>query len=375
LPAPDALAEPALAEADRLMTVCNACRYCEGLCAVFPAMEMRRSFAAGDLDYLANLCHGCGACYWDCQFAPPHEFAVNVPRALSQVRSESYARYVWPRAFAGAFERNGTTIAIVAALGIALFVGGFMWLNDPAAMFGRHAGAGAFYRLMPHGAMAALFGAAALYALLAFAMGVRAFWRESGDRVAIGAGPLWHAVKDAGRLRYLDGGGMGCTLDEPRPADRRRLYHHLAFYGFLLCFAATSVATGYHYLLGLAAPYAWYDLPVVLGVLGGLGLVVGPVGLLREKAVHDPALANPGSRGMGVAFNLMLLLSSVTGLALLALRATPAMGMLLALHLGVVFALFVTLPYGKFVHALYRFAALVRFAVERKALAAEPAEE
>jgi citrate/tricarballylate utilization protein len=50
----------ALREADRLMTICNACRYCEGLCAVFPAMEMRRTFAAGDLNYLANLCHQSG---------------------------------------------------------------------------------------------------------------------------------------------------------------------------------------------------------------------------------------------------------------------------------------------------------------------------
>ena len=40
-------ATEALKEADRLMTVCNSCRYCEGLCAVFPAMEMRRSFADG----------------------------------------------------------------------------------------------------------------------------------------------------------------------------------------------------------------------------------------------------------------------------------------------------------------------------------------
>ena len=51
-----------LQEADRLMTICNACRYCEGLCAVFPAMELRKTFSAGDLNYLANLCHGCGAC-------------------------------------------------------------------------------------------------------------------------------------------------------------------------------------------------------------------------------------------------------------------------------------------------------------------------
>jgi len=60
-----------LDEADRLMTVCNSCRYCEGLCAVFPAMEMRRAFSDGDLNYLANLCHACGACYADCQFSLP----------------------------------------------------------------------------------------------------------------------------------------------------------------------------------------------------------------------------------------------------------------------------------------------------------------
>ena len=44
------------------------------------------------------------------------------------------------------------------------------------------------------------------------------------------------------------------------------------------------------------------------------------------------------------------------------------MGMLLALHLGVVFGFFVTMPYGKFVHGIYRFAALVRYAKERRAL-------
>jgi len=74
-----------LQEADRLMTICNSCRYCEGLCAVFPAMEMRPTFKRGDLNLLANLCHNCGACFDACQFAPPHEFKVNVPRALAKL--------------------------------------------------------------------------------------------------------------------------------------------------------------------------------------------------------------------------------------------------------------------------------------------------
>ena len=334
-------------------------------------MELRTSFAAGDLDYLANLCHGCGACYWDCQFAPPHEFAVNVPRALAQLRGESYARYAWPGAFAALFARNGVAVVLIAAASVALFIGGFMAANDPAVMFGIRRGAGSFYELMPHSAMATLFGAAMLYALLAIAMGLRAFWRAT-DAPSAGAGALWQAVKDTAGLRYLD--GADCATGEER-SDRRRLYHHLTFYGFLLCFAATCVATVYHYVLGRAAPYAWYEPPVLLGISGGLGLIVGPVGLLFARTAQDAALADPADRGMGTAFILMLLLTSITGMALLVLRATPAMGSLLALHLGVVFALFVTLPYGKFVHGLYRFAALVRYAVERRAMAAAPAGE
>ncbi len=364
-------ATEALQEADRLMTVCNSCRYCEGLCAVFPAMEMRRAFPDGDLNYLANLCHGCGACYVDCQFSPPHEYNVNVPQTLAIVRAESYAAYAWPGVFRGLFARNGLAVSLIAALCVAVFIAGFVHWNDASVLFAAHTGPGAFYKLMPHNTMAGLFGAAFLYAILATVMGARAFWRDIGDPVGPLADPgsLWEAMQDASRLRYLDGGGIGCYSEDERPTDNRRLYHHLTFYGFLMCFAATSVATLYHYLLARQAPYPWWDLPVLLGTLGGIGLLIGPVGLLREKLQRDPALQDAPRLGMDVAFLAMLFLTSLTGLLLLVLRATPAMGLLLALHLGVVFALFITMPYGKFVHGIYRFLALVRYAREKRALA------
>jgi citrate/tricarballylate utilization protein len=358
-----------LNEADRLMTVCNSCRYCEGLCAVFPAMEMRRAFSDGDLNYFANLCHACGACYTDCQFSPPHEFDVNVPKTLAAARAESWAAYAWPRAFSGLFARNGLAISLIAAVSVAAFIFGFAALTDRQVLIGVHTGPGAFYALMPHNAMAALFGAAFLYAIIALAMGLRAFWRDIGEPAAgtlTDPPSLWQAMKDAGQLRYLDGGGVGCFNEDERPTDHRRVYHHLTFYGFLLCFSSTSVATLYHYLLAREAPYAWWDLPVVLGTLGGIGLVIGPIGLLVEKFKRDPALVDANSFGMDTAFTLMLFLTGLTGLVLLLWRETPAMGPLLAVHLGVVFALFITLPYGKFVHGLYRYAALVRYARERR---------
>jgi citrate/tricarballylate utilization protein len=374
MPATEAHTE-AQAEAARLMTVCNACRYCEGLCAVFPAMEMRRVFAGGNLSYLANLCHACGACYVDCQFSPPHEFNVNVPRVLAQVRAESYAAYAWPSALSSLLARNGLAISLIAALSVAAFIAGFVTWHDPAALLAVHSGPGAFYRLMPHNLMVATFGAAFLYAIVASAMGMRAFWRDIGEPAATLAepAPLWQAVKDAATLRYLDGGGAGCFNEDDAPTDRRRLHHHLTFYGFLLCFGSTGAATVYHYLAGRVAPYAWYDLPVLLGTLGGIGLIVGPVGLMAAKMRRDPALADRASLGMDVAFLAMLFLTSLTGLVLLALRETAAMGLLLALHLGVVLALFLTIPYGKLVHGLYRFLALVRYAREKWSLAGDAA--
>ncbi len=335
-------------------------------------MELRRVYSDGDLNYFANLCHGCGACYVDCQFSPPHEFQVNVPRTLAIVRTQSYEAYAWPKSLAPLFRRNGLAVSCIAALSVAAFIAGFVAWHDRAALLGVHTGPGAFYRLMPHNTMVLIFGIAFGYAILAMAMGARNFLRDIGEPPSTlrETPALVQATHDAASLRYLDGGGAGCSVEGNATKDNRRLYHHMTFYGFLLCFASTSFATLYHYFLGLQAPYPWYDLPVVLGTLGGIGLVVGPIGLLRAKWSRDPMVQDGERFGMEVAFLAMLFLAGSTGLLLLVLRATPAMGLLLALHLGVVFAVFLTMPYGKFVHGLYRYIALARYAREQRAFAA-----
>ena len=357
-------ATSSLREADRLMTICNACRYCEGLCAVFPAMEMHRTFADGDLNYLANLCHQCGACYTDCQYSPPHEFSVNIPATLAAARNDSYAHFVWPGFLAGVFNRNGLLVTLLTAASLAVFVVGFVVWVDPAALFATHGGD--FYKVMPHNVMAGIFGVVALYAILAFAISLTRFWRDINGNTPIGLRDFGRALIDTFHLTYLHGGGGGCTSEDKRPSPSRRMFHHFTFYGFMLCFASTSVATLYHYAFGWHAPYGLISLPVILGTVGGIGLLIGPVGLYALSALRDPILTDVKRRDMSTAFIVMLFLVALTGLLLLMLRDSAAMGILLAVHLGTVLGLFVSLPYGKFVHGLYRFLALVKYAAERR---------
>ena len=358
-----------VAEAQRVLAICNACRYCEGYCAVFPALERRLAFGESDIHYLANLCHNCGSCLYACQYAPPHEFQVNFPRLLAEVRKETYRKYAWPESLGAAFERNGLVTAVATVAGIAFILALATVIADPARLLTAYSDAqGSFYAVIPHGVMVTVFGLAFLFALFSFAMSFSRFWPDTGERVGEFVSPpsLSSATWDAAGLRYLDGGGDGCTYPDEKPSFARRRFHHFTFYGFMLCFAATSVATIYHYAFGIRAPYPFSSLPVILGTLGGVGLVIGPAGLLWLKHVRDPQLSDRSQTGMDVAFIALLFITGATGLALLFARETRAMGVMLVLHLGAVLALFVTLPYGKFVHALYRFAALVRFHVERR---------
>ena len=362
-------------EVARIMQICNACRYCEGFCAVFPAMTRRLDFDKADTHYLANLCHNCGSCLYACQYAPPHEFAVNVPQALAKVRVKTYQEYAWPLPLGRLYERAGLAVALALSAGLALF------LVLAVAMNGRlihEPLAGNFYAIFPHNFLALLFGGVSLFAMLALGIGVTKFWREvspvkGGDPKDIASAAkarlpaVAEAVSDVARMRYLGGGhGEGCNEGDDNFTLWRRRFHQFTMYGFLLCFASTCVATLYHYLFDLHAPYAFTSAPVILGTLGGIGLIIGPIGLLWLNFKRDALRADASQNAMDRGFIVLLLLVSITGIALLLLRDTRFMALWLAIHLGTVMALFLTLPYGKFAHGIFRSAALLKFNIEKR---------
>ena len=358
-------------EVARQMQICNACRYCEGFCAVFPAMTRRLEFGKADIHFLANLCHNCGACLHACQYAPPHEFAVNVPQAMAQVRGQTYADYAWPPALGQLYQRQGLTLSLALAAGLALFLvlGAVLQGGGLGALWGANLG-GNFYHLFPHNLLVGLFAPVFLFVVFALAMGVRRFWRDvtpATSGAPLSAPATLEATDAVLRLKYLGGGhGDGCHNEDDAYTLKRRRAHHLTFYGFMLCFAATSLATVYHYVFGWAAPYDLPSVPKLLGAVGGVMLMLGTAGLWHlnrtRHALHGDAQQKP----MDLGFIALLFLVSSSGLALWLARSTPALALLLCLHLGAVMALFATLPYGKFAHGVFRTASLLRHAVEKR---------
>ena len=354
-------------EVARQLHICNGCRYCEGFCAVFPAMTRRLEFGKADIHYLANLCHNCGACLHACQYAPPHEFAINVPKSMATVRGQTYSDYAWPKALGGLYKRNGLTVSMALAVSLSLFL--MLAIESNGSLWSGPVQNG-FYAIFPHNLMVSMFAPIFLWAVLALALGVMKFWREvtpATSGAPLSSPAAAEAAHDALRLKYLGGGhGEGCNNQDDAFTLARKRAHHLTFYGFMLCFAATSVATIYHYLLDWPAPYDFTSLPKLLGTVGGISLTLGTLWLWRLNLARDPNHGDAQQRPMDRGFIALLFFISVTGLALMLSKNTAAMPILLAVHLGMVMALFLTLPYGKFAHGIFRTAALLRFAVEKR---------
>jgi citrate/tricarballylate utilization protein len=356
------------AEAERQLNICNACRYCEGYCAVFPALERRMILSPGDVSHLANLCHDCRACLYACMYAPPHEFGVNPPQLLSEVRARTWEEHAAPallRDRPGRHPRAQALVAVAVAAGIMVALAGAT--EGLGHLWRARRGATSPYDVISYPAILVVMSVPFAWALVALAWAGARYWRHTRGRLAeLWNLPAWRAaVVQAGQLRYLKGGGAGCPYPGDRPSAARRHLHAAVAYGFLACLVSTVSAGVTQDLAGSRPPYPLLSVPVVAGTLGGMGLVVGSVGLLALGVRSDPQATDEAMAGRNEHLLAGLALLGATGVAVLATRGSTAYGPVLVLHLAAVAVAFAVAPLTKFNHVLYRLLALVQDNLER----------
>jgi citrate/tricarballylate utilization protein len=350
-----------VAEATRQLTVCNSCRYCEGFCAVFPSLERRTVLERGDISQIANLCHDCRACFDACMYTAPHDFALNIPRALSAVRTADYTDYVWPVSPPRLLRGRLGVVSGLACTALLVLVAAALNTGF-SGIVASHASP---YALIPYWATLILLLLPAVFALGVMAAATRSYWRTTGSGRVDTAGVLG-AIREAATLRYLRGGGEDCRYpEEDQPSGARRRLHMLVMYGFGLCIVSTTAAGVMQDFLGNDPPYGWVSVPVLSGTIGGLMLAVGSIGLLALKVRASGPTGFAAMTVKDYGFLVALTYLAVSGLATLLARGTDAFGVIYLLHLAAIVLCFAVAPYTKFMHIVFRFAALVRDNLER----------
>ncbi len=334
---------------------CFQCATCSGVCELAPdeaPFPRRQVLLAqwGRLDDLAAdpavwLCHRCNDCTVRCpRDARPGDVMaavralvverLAVPRWLG--RLVGAARVTWPLLL-------GVPVAFWLAL---LALTGHLAVPEPLV---------AYEQVVPHRLVYAVFLPVSALVLAATWVSARRFWRLLGSSGPPRRGSFLAALPPVLAEIVTHRRFASCE------AARARRLGHLAL---LLGFVGAAVVSG----LLVVALYGFHvrlPLPLghplkILGNLAALLLVVGVAVLAAER------VARPEAGGRSTAFDTFFL--AVVALVVLTGAGAEAGRLLLpaplavavyVVHLAAVLTLFVTFPYSKFAHLLYRTLAMV----------------
>ncbi len=356
------------AEGRRQLNICNACRYCEGYCAVYPALERRAELSDAELAHLANLCHDCRDCLYACMYATPHEFAVDPPALFDALRRAPGG------VGRGRLPRLHASHVLALVLGLASGVAGITFLlvatTAPGGLGSLTASGGAArspYSVIPYPALVGWSGGVALVAIVLMAVSGLRYWRSiHGSWRDLGRMPSWsRALGYAATLRYQRGGGDECSYPGPEPSAARRRAHALVSYGFATCLASTISAGTLQDGLGRMPPYSWMSVPVILGLLGGSMILAGAPALMVLKHRNRVRSGYPSAHPADMGFLVALCVLAASGLLTLLLRTTAAFGAMFLLHLIAVVTCFAVAPFTSFPHFIYRYLSIVQDNLER----------
>lgn len=357
-----------LEESSRQLTICNSCRYCEGFCPVWDIIEYRRVFEKGSVEYIANLCHDCGQCFDVCPYAPPHELAVDIPTILGEVRSYTYREYASPKIAFRLFSKQSFLLTITIIFSFLVILALYLSTGDPRRLFNLVIGAKSFYLILPNIAIDTAGILLGLFFIIAWVVSGWKFLKATDKSEKVKISDFVNALFESYSGKWLKGGRAGCNYPERKKSGSylKVTMHSFILVGFTLDLLATVSAFIEENFFRIFPPYPILSVPVISGLVGGI-LIIGGVVLFFSLDSVDNGYKSDNMKDMDKIFLIDLLIVSVTGIILFTMRNTNLMGSLLLVHLSFVGTLFITAPYSKFVHLVYRILSVSKYHQEKRA--------
>ena len=336
---------------------CYQCATCSSVCELapdaqpFPRKQMLLA-QWGMADQLAAdpavwLCHQCNDCTVRCpRDARPGD-------VLSAVRSLAIEKLAFPRflgKLVGAARLTWPLLLVLPVLFWVALLGASGRLSPPAGL----EDGWAYEALVPHAFIYGVFFPVAGWVILASWVAGRRFWTAlgtSGARSGSFFANLWPVVLEVATHKRFG----SCTAAKPR-----KLGHLTLLWGFVGAAVTSGLLIVGMYIQHLPMPLALNHPYKILGNVSAGLLIVGAAILLGNR------LGDRTSAGTSSAFDTFFLslvvLVIATGMVVELSRLAHAPAVALStyiLHLGFVMSLFLTFPYSKFAHMLYRTLAMV----------------
>jgi quinone-modifying oxidoreductase subunit QmoC len=352
---------------------CYQCATCSSVCelapdnAPFPRRQVLMAQWGLEDQLMADpgpwLCHQCN----DCSVRCPRE--VNPGDMMAAVRAMAVESLSVPK-FMGRLTGN-----VRASWPALIFLPIIFWVVLLGATTGLHMpedvlpmsldGRFHYEELVPHSLIYIVYTSVTLWVVGAMWCSGRKFWKLIGtgqERRGSFFGALTGAVIDVATHRKFS----SCDHGVPK----RRWGHFLVMWGFVGAAVTSGILVVYMYGLHI------YPLPLDhwvkwLGNISAVALVIGGALLFVNRLKKEDKLV-----GQTTAFDRFFLMTVLgvigtgvltEGFRFVVIPVELALAMYI-LHLGAVLTLFMTVPYSKFAHILYRTLAMTH---ERMTAAAD----
>jgi quinone-modifying oxidoreductase subunit QmoC len=335
---------------------CYQCATCTSVCELstpenaFPRKQMLLA-QWGMLDQLAAdpavwLCHQCSDCSEHCpRDAKPGD-------VLKGMRAEVIRMLSFPR-FIGTVVANARLtwplmVFLPWLFWIVLLLGMGYYPVEAEQLLsqGEHGG---FAAIAPHWLIYAIYFPIAGWVMLAAGIGGVRLWRM------MGRGAKRRGSFMSGLIAVMMDIATHKSFGECKAKPSRRTPHLLLFWGFVGAAVTSGLLIVAIYIQKLPMPLPLWHPYKLLGNISAVLLVIGGIQLIVNRYGRGRALVS--SNAFDNFFLGLVAAVIITGVATEAVRlaSMPTTAFVIyTLHLGVVMALFLTFPYSKFAHMLYR---------------------